>query len=84
MKQKIISYLMRVGDATSQWINVALLGGMNPNESVSGRAWRLHTESNAWNVTMRVIDTVFFWQDQHCKAAFSRDFQRAKDLTQGN
>jgi hypothetical protein len=29
----------RLGDATSQWLNVALFAGV-PDESLSGRSWR--------------------------------------------
>ena len=34
---EVTDYVIRVGDATSQLINVAILFGDNANESVSGR-----------------------------------------------
>ena len=39
--EEALGYVTRVGDATSQLINVAILWGDNANESVSGRSHRL-------------------------------------------
>lgn len=59
---------IRIGDATSQWINVLLLDG-NPNESISGRAYREHHWSQ------RYIDAVadIFGDYSHCERAYLAD-----------
>lgn len=67
--------LIRLGDATSQWVN-ALIGG-NPNESLSGRAWR--TQS-FW---YKVIDAILFFDKDHCKTSHENDVAYAKWLIKG-
>ena len=84
MKAAFVSYLIRVGDATSQWVNVAFLFGENPNESISGRAWRMHDESKVWGIAYWTINKVFFLEDNHCEAAFLSDYQRAAELVRGD
>lgn len=86
MTQAIIQYFIRVGDALSQLFNVLVLFGDNANESVSGRAWRLHKTSKAWNVVKICID----WaasplEVDHCEASHKADVSRAARLlrTQG-
>lgn len=39
------------------------------DETLSARAWRLRTQSNAW----RVIDALFFWQKLHCQHAYESE-----------
>jgi len=76
---KLLAYLIRVGDATSQWVNVVLLWSQNPNESISGRAYRLQDKSRAWAAARVIIDTVIFWEDKHCKLSYLADYRRAKE-----
>jgi len=75
------SWIWRLADATSQWVNVALLDGC-ANESISGRAYRqgVVEESMAWLRVMRLIDRLFFWQQRHCEQAFLADLWRARRL----
>lgn len=68
--------IIKIGDAVSQLMNVALLPRhtkTTANESVSGRAYR-----EAWRVE-RWIDRVFFWQrnPRHCERAYLSDVERA-------
>jgi hypothetical protein len=67
------SYLIRVGDALSQLLNVVLLNG-HPNESLSGRAWRT---KSLW---YSVIDLLFFFDPRHCKTAYENDLAYAREL----
>tara|TARA_R100001510_G_C7643938_1_gene201436 strand:- start:8 stop:310 length:303 start_codon:yes stop_codon:yes gene_type:complete len=73
--QSTVQYVVRVGDATSQLINVAVLFGDNANESVSGRSHRLKDKSKAWKWIGASIDFVF--DDNHCERAFLNDVTRA-------
>lgn len=70
-----MSWLIRVGDALSQLLNVALLNG-HPNESLSGRAWRVKSR---WH---KVIDFLMF-DSEHCKTAYQNDILYATTLLRG-
>jgi hypothetical protein len=65
--------LVRIGDALSQLLNAALLGG-HPNESLSGRAWR--TQS----VWYKVIDVLLWFDPDHCRNSYLNDLHYAVDL----
>jgi hypothetical protein len=68
-----VNYLIRLGDALSQLLNVIFLNG-HPNESISGRAWR--TQSR-WRF---VIDTIFWFDQDHCKTSHENDLAYALEL----
>lgn len=65
--------LIRTGDALSQLCNVIFLNG-HPNESMSGRAWR--TQSRWY----KVIDTILWFDKDHCKTAYYNDLKYAEQL----
>tara|TARA_Y100000385_G_scaffold270420_1_gene309459 strand:- start:900 stop:1181 length:282 start_codon:yes stop_codon:yes gene_type:complete len=74
------SYFIRSGDAVSQLVNVVLFFGKNPNESISGRSYRLR-EQWFWGKMMLTIDWLFSpLQRQHCKKAYVNDLRRAKKI----
>jgi len=73
---EVLGYVTRVGDATSQLVNVAVLLGDNANESVSGRSHRLKEVSKPWNWVNASIDYVF--DEDHCERAYHNDVARAK------
>jgi len=74
--EEAINYVTRVGDATSQLVNVAILFGDNPNESVSGRSHRLKDKSKAWGWANAAIDYLF--DQDHCERAYLNDVARAE------
>lgn len=71
--------IIKIGDALSQLINVALLPGhrqTTANESVSGRAHRM-----GWRRIERVIDAVFSpFERDHCRKAHEVDVARSMKL----
>lgn len=71
--------LIKIGDAFSQLLNVALLPRhreTTANESISGRAHRL-----GWRRVERVIDWLFcWWEPEHCRRAHEADLRRARQL----
>lgn len=71
--------LIKVGDALSQLVNVALLPQhtqTTANESISGRAHRL-----GWQRTARAIDWLFsWWEDEHCRRSHEADLKRASEF----
>ena len=73
--EEALGYVTRVGDATSQLVNVAILLGDNANESVSGRSHRLKDKSKAWAWLGASINFVF--DDEHCERAYNNDVARA-------
>lgn len=59
--------------ALDQLVNT-LIGGY-PDETLSSRAHRRRLRGKgdcAW-----VIDHIFFWQDEHCKASYESELERA-------
>ena len=71
-----MSYLKRVWSAFSQLVNTIFLMG-EPNESISGRCYR-----EPWPMAMAVINTIFFWQVNHCRSAYTNDIEWAKNYLQ--
>ena len=79
--QPLFDYLVRVGDATSQLLNVLVLFGDNANESISGRAWRLHEQSKVWAAMRIIIDYLASPLElDHCEASHKADVSRAARL----
>ena len=80
----IINYLTRLGNAVSQLINVVIFMGKNPNESLSGRAYRERQAAaygyGFWWYMHLLINCLFFWQGNHCKASYDADVARAHEL----
>jgi hypothetical protein len=56
----------------SQAINALLLNG-NPDETVSARAYRCN-----WYTTERVINTLFWFDPEHCATSHERDKKFAR------
>ena len=78
--QVLFKYVIRVGNATSQLLNTAFFNG-EPNESISGRSYRLREESKAWELSRRSIDYCFLKlvsQEAHCRDAFYEDILNAQ------
>lgn len=68
-----MNWLIRIGDALSQLGNVVFFNG-HPNESISGRCWR---EQLFW---YKVIDLIFWFDKDHCKASFKKDLIYAHEF----
>lgn len=73
----ILTYLIRIGDAFSQLLNVMLFNG-DPNHSISGDAWRFKRER-----LRKFLDFVFRpFEADHCYKAHLHDVQKATRLAQ--
>lgn len=68
-----MSYLRNILIAVTQAGN-ALLGGY-PDESTSARAYRLR-HKRGWRVVYLAINELFFWQPDHCAAAYRAERER--------
>lgn len=55
----------------SQGINCAFMKG-SPDMTVSARCF-INRNKPRWRVGYKVINRIFFWQKDHCKASFRSD-----------
>lgn len=76
LKQYIINLLV----AFDQFINVLFLG--QPDETISSRAWRCKDSSSFWKFMRKLIDTIFFWQKDHCYYSFIAEVERHQITTE--
>lgn len=60
--------------AIDQLINT-ICGGW-ADETISSVAWRKRQEGKGWAILRRVIDTLFFWQENHCRTAYESEKNR--------
>ena len=63
--------------ALSQLLNCWFLGG-EPNETISGRAFRQRHTSKSWGSAYRVVNAIFFWQDDHCYESYYADVTESR------
>lgn len=47
------------------------------DESLSSRAWRLHSKGKS-NIPRWLIDHLFFWQEEHCYNAYLSEVNRTQ------
>ena len=72
-----MNYLIKLGDALSQFFNVLLFNG-DSNHSISGDAWRFKR-----NTLRKLIDLIFSpFEKEHCYKAHLHDVQKATKLAQ--
>lgn len=67
------NYFFQVSLAFDQLLNT-LFGGW-ADESLSSRSWRLYIERNR-PIPKMIINTIFFWQENHCKEAYESELER--------
>jgi hypothetical protein len=77
MKDRILKYIITVGDALSQLINVTLFFSMNANQSLSSRCYESR-DVLVFKYLGMGIDKVFslLGEDNHCERAYKRDIVR--------
>jgi len=68
-------YFINIAASISQFFNVLVFNG-HPDESISARCWREDRE------IYKVINKIFFWEDNHCRNAHMMDINRAEWLQQ--
>lgn len=60
--------------AFDQMVNAALWG--YADESLSARAWRNQYKKRRYAVAVKVINGLFFWQNNHCQEAYMSEKKR--------
>lgn len=72
MKQQLI--------ALDQFVNTLVWaegeGFGKADETISARAWRLRNRNWRWGTARKVIDTLFFWDKNHCQTSFESELLR--------
>lgn len=68
-----MTYWLSIKVAISRLLN-AFLGGYS-GEMLSARAYRLRNNSLFWGVTKEILDSVFWWQLEHCRGCY--EFEKA-------
>ena len=67
-KQTIIAF--------DQMVNTLIPGGW-ADETISARAYRNSANGHrGWHRAMRVIDGIFFWQQEHCRGSYRAEQAR--------
>lgn len=61
--------------ALDQFVNTLLCG--YADETLSSRSYRLYT-SGKLKWPMKVINVIFFWQDNHCKESYESEMKRSQ------
>ena len=69
-------YLLNALIAIDQLLNVLIALG-EPDETLSSVAWRMERDGKPWGRIMRpVIDTLFWWDPQHCFTSYLAEKKR--------
>jgi hypothetical protein len=63
-----MNYWLAIRVAISRLLNATLCG--YSGEMLSARAYRLRNKSLFWGITKEILDTVFWWQLEHCKGCY--------------
>lgn len=67
------SYLKQVLIAIDQLLNAVICNGW-ADETMSSVAWRMEKEGRWFGKLMRpLIDTIFFFDDNHCQESFDSE-----------
>lgn len=69
-------YVKQVLIAVDQTCN-ALLGGW-ADETLSSRSFRLQHKNVVWKLARIVIDSLFFWEENHCEESYASEIMRAQ------
>ena len=68
------NYFMNLAIALDQTLN-ALTGG-SCDETLSSRTYRKSQNSTAWMWLRAIIDTIFFFDKDHCKTSYDAEVLR--------
>jgi len=68
----LVGVLGNAWSAFSQLLNVIFLFGHS--NDISGRCYR-----EGWIIPMKIINGIFFWQNHHCRGAYSNDREWAEE-----
>jgi predicted enzyme related to lactoylglutathione lyase len=67
-----------IADALTELLGALLCLTLNSNETTSGAAYRRREDGLGW--LYKAINTLFFWQDDHCKQASVQEIEKCRAL----
>lgn len=70
-----MSYPLRLLLAIDQLLNVLICNG-EPDETMSSAAYRMERDGRFWGFMRPVIDTLFWFQLNHCRCAYEAELLR--------
>lgn len=65
----MMSSLLQIAIAFDQLVNT-FIGGW-ADETISARLYRNKNNSWWWAAWYNIVNTIFFWQENHCRRSFS-------------
>jgi hypothetical protein len=74
----MVDYFVRIAAWLSQGINCIFLGGLH-DQTVSARAY-LNQDKKIWGLVYSGLNSVFFWQEDHCRVSHESDVQFAETI----
>lgn len=69
------AYLRNALIALDQLVNVILCKG-HPDETMSSNVWRMEQAGKPWGFMRPVIDTLFFFDPDHCSNSYIAERER--------
>ncbi|SUA63205.1 Uncharacterised protein [Oligella urethralis] len=72
MSKRTFGYQIPI--AIDQLFNTLLAG--HADETLSARAWRMQHLKKRWALMRRMIDLLFFWQEDHCYQSYLSEKER--------
>jgi hypothetical protein len=73
-----MNYLLNILVLLSQIINTVFLFG-DADMTVSARCY-INRDKKSWGRAYKIINTVFFFQENHCRSSFAADIKYAKTV----
>jgi len=74
----MIAWLLRVSAWASQTINLWVLFGHH-DMTVSARCY-INRHKPVWGVAYKVVNAIFWFQDDHCRESFEDDIKYAEEV----
>lgn len=72
-------YFLHVAVTMSQAGNAIFLAG-HPDETISARCYK-NRYCAGWEIGYRMINRLYFWQENHCRNSWLYDVQRAEEVS---
>lgn len=67
--------MKQISIAFDQLLNTVFCG--YADETLSARVWRNRNKSWYWKMWLRIIDSIFFWQINHCFNSHVSEIERS-------
>ena len=72
MRRRVINLLVSLDQFL---FCVITLGNSDPDETMSSAAYRMERDGKFFGFTRRIIDTIFWFDPDHCKTSFEAEQQ---------